>query len=134
MQLHDSRRQPGTPNAVFRTWQISYHQIEVENTEAANKLSLMAVLDRQAVPRALLASRDDWEEVAELEALQVLLDFSLIQGDAEGEFFSMHPLQQLVSKPTPQRYIPTRTPCEISLWSSKTFISHFLLHLRETCT
>ncbi|KAL8881160.1 MAG: hypothetical protein Q9192_007860, partial [Flavoplaca navasiana] len=98
MQLHDSRRQPGTPNAVFRTWQICYHQIEVENTEAANKLSLMAVLDHQAVPRALLASRDDSDEVAEMEALQVLLDFSLIQGDAEGEFFSMHSLQQLSTR------------------------------------
>ncbi|KAL8983783.1 MAG: hypothetical protein Q9205_002070 [Flavoplaca limonia] len=98
MQLHDSRRQPGTPNAVFRTWQISYHQVEVENTEAANKLSLMAVLDHQAVPRALLASRDDTKEVAEMEALQVLLDFSLIQGDAEGEFFSMHLLQQLSTR------------------------------------
>ncbi|KAL9033721.1 MAG: hypothetical protein Q9180_005797, partial [Flavoplaca navasiana] len=49
-------------------------------------------------PRALLASRDDSDEVAEMEALQVLLDFSLIRGDAEGEFFSMHSLQQLSTR------------------------------------
>ncbi|KAL8904950.1 MAG: hypothetical protein Q9207_002944 [Kuettlingeria erythrocarpa] len=93
-KLLDSRRQPGTPSAIFRTWQLSYHQIELENTQAANKLSLMAVLDNQAIPRILLTKRDG-SEVVEMEALQVLLDFSLIKGDAEGEFFSMHPLQQL---------------------------------------
>ncbi len=101
-QLHDSRRQPGTPNAIFRTWQISYRQIELENAEAAKKLSLMAVLDNQAIPRILLTKRDVSEDVAELEALQVLLDFSLMKGDAEGEFFSMHPLQQLVSNTSPE--------------------------------
>lgn len=95
-QLHDPRRQPGTPNAVFRTWQISYRQIELENMEAANKLSLMAVLDYQAVPRVLLAEGEELE-MAELDAMQVLLDFSLIKADAGGTSFSMHPLQQLVS-------------------------------------
>lgn len=94
-ELHDARRHPGTPNAVFRTWQISYNQIQMENTEAANKLSLMAVLDNQAIPRMLLVDEESLEEVAEMEALQILLDFSLIKGDAESQFFSMHPLQQL---------------------------------------
>ncbi|KAL9015118.1 MAG: hypothetical protein Q9173_000258 [Seirophora scorigena] len=129
-QLHDSRRQPGTPNAIFRTWQISYRQIELENTEAANKLSLMAVLDNQAIPRLLLASGDVSEEVAEMEALQVLLDFSLIKGDGDGEFFSMHPLQQLVSSFRPPSYIHRcinehmRHRCSILLPHAKIVVSY----------
>ena len=36
-------------------------------------------------------------EVAEMAAIEVLLDFSLIKGDEKSQTFSMHPLQQLVS-------------------------------------
>lgn len=107
-ELHDARRQPGTPNAIFRTWQISYRQIQLENTEAANKLSLMAVLDNQAIPQMLLAEGDALD-MAEMNALQVLLDFSLIRGDAQYKFL-MHPLQQLVSSFSPQRSMFTSIP------------------------
>ena len=95
-ELYDARRQAGTPNAIFRTWQISYQQIQLDNTEAANMLSLMAVFDNQAIPRILLIEGDIMD-IAEMNAIQVLLDFSLIKGDQQYEFFSMHPLQQLVS-------------------------------------
>ena len=95
-ELHDPRRQGGTPNAIFLTWQISYQQIKSENQEAADKLSLIAVLDSQAVPRTLLIKGDEME-IAEMDAIQVLLNFSLIKGDQDCQFFSMHPLQQLVS-------------------------------------
>ncbi|KAL8741863.1 MAG: hypothetical protein Q9184_008333, partial [Pyrenodesmia sp. 2 TL-2023] len=54
----------------------------------------MAVLDNQAIPLGLLQEGDALA-MAEMDALQVLLDFSLIKGDAELGFFSMHPLQQL---------------------------------------
>ncbi|KAL8850124.1 MAG: hypothetical protein Q9221_004941 [Calogaya cf. arnoldii] len=96
-ELHDPRRQPGTPNAVFRTWQISYLQIQQENSRAADMLSLMAVLDNQAIPRMLLVNGDVLE-IPEMDALQVLLDFSLIKDDGQCAFFSMHPLQQLSSQ------------------------------------
>ena len=95
-ELHDPRRQGGTPNAIFLTWKISYQQIRSENPEATDKLSLMAVLDSQAVPRTLLIKGDEME-IAEMDAIQVLLNFSLIKGDQEYQSFSMHPLQQLVS-------------------------------------
>ena len=100
-ELRDARRQPGTPSAIFRTWQISYQQIKLDNTEAASKLSLMAVLDNQAIPQMLLA-KGEALEMAEIDAIQVLLDFSLIKGDEQYRFFSMHPLQQLVSGSDPE--------------------------------
>ncbi|KAI9714139.1 MAG: hypothetical protein M1812_006467 [Candelaria pacifica] len=95
-ELHDARRQPGTPSAIFRTWQMSYQQIVKDDPEAARKLCLMAVLDNQAIPRMLVA-RGDELETAEVDAVQLLLDFSLIKGDEHFQFFSMHPLQQLVN-------------------------------------
>ena len=95
-ELYDARRQAGTPNAIFRTWQISYQQIKLHNTEAASVLSLMAVLDNQAIPQMVLM-KGDIMDIAEMNAIQVLLDFSLIKGDQQYQFFSMHPLQQLVS-------------------------------------
>lgn len=95
-ELRDSRRHPGVPSAIFRTWQISYEQIKSDSVEAANKLSLMAILDNQAIPRMLLSEGAE-PDVVDMEAIQVLLDFSLIKGDEEYKFFSMHPLQQLVS-------------------------------------
>ena len=94
--LHDARRRAGTPNAIFRTWQISYQQIKMDNTEAASMLSLMAVLDNQAIPQMVLL-KGETMDMAELNAIQLLLDFSLIKGDQQYQFFSMHPLQQLVS-------------------------------------
>ncbi|KAL8651856.1 MAG: hypothetical protein Q9210_003030 [Variospora velana] len=93
-KLLDSRRQPGTPSAIFRTWQISYRQIEMENNKAAVMLCLMAVLDNQSIPQVLLAEEDELD-MAELDAVQLLLDFSLVKGDANQQTFSMHPLQQL---------------------------------------
>lgn len=55
----------------------------------------MAVLDNQTVPRILLQN-GEVIEVEEMEAIQTLLDYSLIKGDEDTQFFSMHPLQQLV--------------------------------------
>ncbi|KAL8643086.1 MAG: hypothetical protein Q9226_008433 [Calogaya cf. arnoldii] len=101
-ELHDPRRQPGTPSAVFCTWKISYLQIQLENSRAVDMLSLMAVLDNQAIPRMLLVNGDVLE-ISEMDALQVLLDFSLIRDDGQCEFFSMYPLQQLVSNFGPSK-------------------------------
>lgn len=120
-ELRDARRQPGTPSAIFRTWQISYQQIKLDNIEAANKLSLMAVLDNQAIPQFLLA-KGDALEMAEIDAIQVLLDFSLIKGDEQYRFFSMHPLQQLVSG------------VEVLSWLIKAIISIYLSHSEQTRT
>jgi hypothetical protein len=95
-ELYDSRREAGTPNAIFQTWQISYEQIRLEDAQAADKLSLMAVFDHQAIPDILLREKEEFE-VIEIKAIQILLDFSLIKGDKDYRFFYMHPLQQLVS-------------------------------------
>jgi hypothetical protein len=95
-ELRDPRRQAGARSAIFRTWQLSYEQIRQDNPKAAEMLSLMAVLNNQAIPRMLLA-HDAKFSITEEAAIQILLDFSLIKADESYQFFSMHPLQQLVS-------------------------------------
>jgi hypothetical protein len=115
-ELRDPRRHAGTPSAIFRTWQISYEQIETENRLAVELLSLMAVLDNQSVPQMLLtvdAGRDE-VDVAEIEAIQMLLDFALVKGDEEYQFFSMHPLQQLVSITYPENSFWKRSTCSVT--------------------
>jgi hypothetical protein len=46
----DLRWDPGVPNSVIRTWQISFDQIKRKWPSAAELLSLMAMLDRQGIP------------------------------------------------------------------------------------
>ena len=50
----DLRRDPKVPNSVITTWQISFDQIKALNELAAEILSTMSMLDRQAIPAFLL--------------------------------------------------------------------------------
>ncbi|KAH6714496.1 hypothetical protein BKA61DRAFT_575242 [Leptodontidium sp. MPI-SDFR-AT-0119] len=56
----DLRRDLGVPNSVIRTWQISFNQIKRNKPQAAELLSLMAMLDRQGIPEFLLNARKRW--------------------------------------------------------------------------
>ena len=61
-ELQDPRRdskEPGAQNSVFRTWKLSFDQIRKQEPRAAEMLSLMAVLDRQGIPKMLLCRKDD---------------------------------------------------------------------------
>jgi hypothetical protein len=50
----DLTRDPGIPNSVIRTLQISLNQIRKDFIQAANLLSLICVLNRQRIPEYLL--------------------------------------------------------------------------------
>lgn len=107
----------------------------------------MAVLDNQAIPQMLLA-KGEALEMAEIDAIQVLLDFSLIKGDEQYRFFSMHPLQQLVSGSDPENIcLPGRllvtclcnglSACnfwEVLSWLSKAIIFVYLSHVEQART
>jgi len=73
----DLRRDPGVPNSVIRTWQISFDQIKDKWPSAARLLSLIAMLDRQGIPDFLLYAL--YPNDLDLEAaLSPLEEFSLI--------------------------------------------------------
>ncbi|MCJ1262558.1 hypothetical protein MMC22_002428 [Lobaria immixta] len=92
--LIDLRRDFDASSSIIRTWQVSFDQIRVQKTEAAELLSPMAVLDRQGIPKALLREYSK-EQVEIVTALGTLQAFSLISSDKKGEAFEMHRLVQL---------------------------------------
>ena len=93
----DLRRDPGVPNAVITTWQISFDQIGNDRPSATELLSLMSVLDPRGIPEFLLSR--GCNSVLEFEdALAPLIDFSLITTEASRKAFDMHPLVQLATR------------------------------------
>ena len=93
----DLRRDPGVPNAVITTWQISFDQIRHDRPSATELLSLMSVLDPRGIPEFLLSR--GYDTVLEFEdALAPLIDFSLITTETSREAFNMHPLVQLATR------------------------------------
>lgn len=75
----------------MQTWKISLDQIQNRNPRAAHTLSLMAILDRHAIPALLL--RDDFERESDFtEATGVLKACSLTTTEVEEEIFVLHRL------------------------------------------
>ena len=58
----DLRRDPGVPNAVVTSWEISFQQIRTNSPDAADLLSLMSYLNRQAIPSFLI--QGDVDEIS----------------------------------------------------------------------
>lgn len=91
---HDGSRDTEIQNSVFHTWKISFDQISRENPRAASVLSLMALLDRQAIQVDLLRNREEGDlEIR--EAMQKLKAFSLINEESKDKTFSMHRIVNL---------------------------------------
>jgi hypothetical protein len=92
--LPDLRRDFESQNSVTRTWKVSFDQIRKQKPRAAEMLSLMAVLDRQGIPKTLL--RRDGERGTEFTtALRTLQAFSLVTVEKGGASFEIHRLVQV---------------------------------------
>jgi hypothetical protein len=108
----DLRRDPGVPNSVIRTWQISFDQIKRKWPSAAELLSLMAMLDRQRIPDFLLSA--SYPNPLDLEAaLSPLDEFSLITAEKGGVSFEIHRLVQLATRKWLEQYQ------EVERWQGK---------------
>jgi len=92
-ELHDHRRPLGYPNSVFLTWKLSFDQILSQEPQAANLLSLIAMLDPKRIPESLLRSFVA-KEVEFRMAIGTLDGFALITQHIGGEAFTIHPLVQ----------------------------------------
>ena len=92
--LPDLRRDAASVNSVVRTWKLSFEHITKQNPQAADLLALIAVLDRQRIPKSLL--QQDWERNIDfLKALGVLKAFSLLNVEKDGSTFEVHRLVHL---------------------------------------
>ena len=89
----DLRRDRGVPNAVVTSWEISFQQIRIMSPGSADILSLMAYLNRQAIPSLLI--QGDVDEISFLESINLLLSFSVIRAEIREDFFEMHRLVQV---------------------------------------
>ena len=87
-ELDDSRRDEESVNSVFRTLEVSYDQIKQQKPRAADLLSLLAMLDRQSIPKSLLKM----PEVT--TSLGVLQSFNLITTRTSSQTFQLHRLVQ----------------------------------------
>jgi len=94
IDLQDPRRERGFPNSVFRTWKLSFDQIQSHSPRAAEILSLMAMLDGQKISEDLI--RKDGERLVDFRtAIGTLDGYSIIIKEAGGKTCAIHPLVQL---------------------------------------
>lgn len=91
--LDDSRRDEQSVNSVFRTWKLSFDQIEKQKPKAADLLSLFASLDWQSIPKFLIKNSTEFK--SELTtSLGTLQSFNLITLRAGKDTFQLHRLVQ----------------------------------------
>ena len=96
-ELDDSRRDQESVNSVFRTWALSHNQIKLQKPRAAELLYLLAMLDRQSIPKSLL-------KVPEVTtSLNVLQSFNLVTSRAGSQSYQMHRLVQRFAQLSIQR-------------------------------
>ncbi len=95
--LGDRRRDFESQNSVARTWKLSFDLIRKQKPRAAEMLSLMAVLDRQGIPKSLL-QKDTDRQIDITTALGTLQAFSLINTGSDGQGYGLHRLVQLATR------------------------------------
>lgn len=92
--IYDAGRDYEIQNSIFRTWEISFDQILKQDPRAAEVLSLIAMLDRQAISENLLRKNEE-RKLKFNAAIQKLKAFSLITEEIKPSIFSMHRLVQI---------------------------------------
>lgn len=110
--LEDPRRDLQSENSIFKTWKMSFDLIIKQTPRAAEILSLMAVLDRQGIPRSLLQDPSD-QDFDFTKAMGTLLAFSLIKAGSDEGIYEMHQLVQLAT----QRWLQIQH--QIKTWQEK---------------
>ncbi|KAF2159682.1 hypothetical protein M409DRAFT_29844 [Zasmidium cellare ATCC 36951] len=95
---NDLRRDVNIPNAVIKTWEISFHQIQRIDEAAVELLFRMCFLSREGMPVSMLekasSSRQQFDE-----ALETLMRFSFVDAHSnEPELLKMHRLVQRATK------------------------------------
>jgi hypothetical protein len=95
-------RDSETPHAITETWIVSFEQIQRQHALTGNLLSLMSLLDRQAILRDFLTyyienqpNSELMREIQVIKALGVLKAFSFVVEDKDHSV-DIHRLVQLV--------------------------------------
>ena len=108
-ELDDSRRDEDSVNSIFRSWKLSYDQIRQNKPSAADLLSVLAMLDRQSVPKYLLKVPEVTTSLAVLQA------FNLVTARAGSQNVQIHRLVQRFVRIALQKEKATRKWQEVAL-------------------
>ena len=92
--IYDPGRDHESSNSVFQTWRLSFEQLTMQSPKAAEMLSMMAVLDRQAISSELIQPPEG-NVLDRKAAIAKLKAFSLIQEESSSNKYSLHRLVQL---------------------------------------
>jgi tetratricopeptide (TPR) repeat protein len=93
----DLRRDIDVPNAVIKTWELSFSQIEGRKPGAIELLSLLSFLDCQGTPEFLLLDEED-DELDLQDNIGMLTAYSLIFVAKGGLAYGMHRLVQIATR------------------------------------
>ena len=116
IDVYDPGRDSKNSNSILQTWKVSFDQIRKQKPLAAEILSLMAVLDRQAISERLLC-RGKNIGIDFRMAIGTLKAFSMIKAESGDKVFSAHRLVQLAT----QRWLELEG--EIDKWQEIAFKS-----------
>ena len=94
----DLRRDDTVSNSIIVTWEISFNQISQRYESAADLLSLMSLFHRQSIPEILIRKAGDDDDLAFLERINPLIDFSLISVESGEKSYGMHRLVQVATR------------------------------------
>ncbi|KAI9738818.1 MAG: hypothetical protein M1834_008325 [Cirrosporium novae-zelandiae] len=94
--FEDLARDSEAKNPIAAIWEISFNRIRESDVLAANLLSIMACLDRQGIPKAVLRSTETLVKFS--NALGLLKAYSLITASQDGMAFNIHQLVHLTTR------------------------------------
>ena len=97
IDIYDPGRDSDLSNSILQTWKVSFDQIKKQRPLAAKILSLMAVLDRQAISDSLLCRGKNIGIDFQM-AVGMLKAFSMIKAESGDKVFSTHRLVQLATQ------------------------------------
>ena len=116
IDIYDPGRGSDLSSSILHTWKVSFDQIRKQEPLAAEILSLMAVLDRQAISDRLLCRGKNIGIDFQM-AIGTLKAFSMIKAESGDKVFSTHRLVQLAT----QRWLEVEG--EIDKWQEIAFRS-----------
>ena len=97
IDIYDPARDSDLSNSILQTWKVSFDQIKKQKPLAAEILSLMAVLDRQAISDKLLCRGKNIGIDFQM-AVGMLKAFSMIKAESGDKVFSTHRLVHLATQ------------------------------------
>jgi tetratricopeptide (TPR) repeat protein len=91
----DLRRDRQVPNSIIASAKLSFDQIMRESPNAIKIMSLITVVDNQAVPESLLDTAFEYTPFESAKALGILKALSLLVSRRDMKMYDMHKLVQI---------------------------------------